>query len=64
MDDWRSPSSQDAIQQMLARDGRCLDPCFALPQLQPYSSSAPDGMVAVGILERAIDRQALGATSE
>ena len=30
-----------------------------LPQLQPYESSAPDGMVIVGILERAIDRQAL-----
>jgi hypothetical protein len=30
-----------------------------LPQLQPYESSAPDGMVAVGILEWTIDRQAL-----
>jgi hypothetical protein len=30
-----------------------------LLQLQPYESSAPDGMVTVGILERAIDRQAL-----
>jgi hypothetical protein len=30
-----------------------------LPQLQPYESSAPDCMVTVGILERAIDRQAL-----
>ena len=30
-----------------------------LPQLQPYKSSAPDGVVIVGILERAIDRQAL-----
>jgi hypothetical protein len=30
-----------------------------LPQLQPYGSSAPDCMVTVEILERAIDRQAL-----
>ena len=29
-----------------------------LLRLQPYESSAPDGMVIVGILEQAIDRQA------
>ena len=51
---------EDAVEQsLLARDGRCLDPSFALPQLQPYESSAPEGVVAVGILERAIDQQAL-----